>query len=47
MTNAQILIIKKAVEIKLKRGEEIDTFLSAYTKLTEEERVKIKACFVD
>lgn len=42
MTKIQLSLITKAVNIRVTRGEDIDSVLSSYTKLTDEERASIK-----
>ena len=36
MTDTQLKLITYGIKIKLKRGEELETILSSYVKLTEE-----------
>lgn len=38
VTNTAYRIIKKAVIVRVKRGEEIETILDSYLKLSEEQR---------
>jgi uncharacterized protein (DUF433 family) len=38
VTNTAYRIIKKAVIVRVKRGEEIETILDSYPKLSEEQR---------
>ncbi len=42
MTDAQLKLITYGIRIKLKRGEELETILSSYVKLTDEEKKTIR-----
>lgn len=42
MTDAQLKLITYGIRIKLKRGEELETILSSYVKLTNEEKETIR-----
>ena len=42
MTAAQLKLITYGIKIKLKRGEELETILSSYVKLTDEEKETIR-----
>ena len=42
MTDAQLKLITYGIRIKLKRGEALETILSSYVKLTDEEKKTIR-----
>ena len=42
MTNTQLELIVRGIMIKLSRGENIDTILSTYTKLSDAEKKWVK-----
>lgn len=43
LSNIQKSIIIKAVRIRVKNGEDLDTVLKSYKKLTDDDRESIKA----
>lgn len=43
MNEVQLRIIKRAVTIRVERGEDIDLVLDGFPKLTQKEREDIKA----
>lgn len=43
MNEVQLRIIKRAVTIRVERGEDIDIVLNSFPKLTQKEREAIKA----
>ena len=43
MTSAALRIIERVVKRRYEAGEDIDEILAEYTKLTEEEKARIKA----
>lgn len=43
LSNIQKNIILKAVKIRVRNGEELNTILESYTKLTEIEKNEIKS----
>lgn len=45
MTELQLKIITKAVEIRMENDEKIDTILSSYPKLNDDEKNFIKDTF--
>lgn len=45
LSNIQKNIIIRAVRIRVANGEELDTVLKSYGKLTDAEREEIKALF--
>lgn len=45
LSNIQKNIIIRAVKIRVENGEELDTVLSSYNKLSDNEREEIKKMF--
>ena len=41
LSNIQKNIIIRAVKIRMEKGEDLETILASYTKLTDEEREEI------
>ena len=46
MTNLQLKIIKRAVSLRVNAGEDLDSILSSYSKLSQEEVEEIKKEYV-
>lgn len=45
LSNIQKNIIIRAIRIRIANGEDLDTVLKSYGKLTDEEKTEIKALF--
>ena len=46
MTNLQLKIIKRAVSLRVNAGEDLDSILASYSKLSQEEVEEIKKEYV-
>ena len=45
LSNIQKIIIQKAVKIRLDNGEELETILLSYGKLTDDEKEEIRKLY--
>lgn len=45
MSELQKKLFIRAIELKLRRGEDFETILTNYTKLSDEEKAELRAFF--
>lgn len=45
MSELQKKLFVRAIELKLRRGEDFETILAGYTRLSDEEKAELRAFF--